>query len=445
MVAMFTNKQIWALLVPLMIEQLLNSLMGTADTIMVTTAGAKAISAVALVDSINVLVILVFAATATGGSILCSQYIGNNQYDKARHTGKQLILSVTVISVAGALLCILFRLPLLTVIFGRIEEDVMKNAQLYFFISVLSYPFIALYNAASALFRADKNSKLPMKISTVSNLLNIAGNAIFIFGFNMSVLGAALATLISRVFCAVTILFFLNTTRQEIRITNLFNIKPDFSSIKSILKIGVPTGIENGMFQFGKLAIQSTVSTLGTAAIAANAMTAILESFSCQATIGIGLGMMTIVGQCIGCGNKDMAVKYIKKLTLYGFIALLISSALVCVFVKPITVLSRMEADVALLTVHLAVFIHIIKPFAWTWSFLPAYGMKAAGDVKFSMTVACITMWTCRVAVTIVLIRIFGFGPIAVWIGMATDWCIRSVIFFIRFINRKWLNHALIS
>lgn len=436
------GRQLFSLLLPLMIEQILNSFMGTADTIMITTSGAAAISAVSLVDSINVMVVLIFSAMATGGAILCSQYLGHKNAEKAVYAGKQLILCVTFVSAVGTLALILLRTQILSLIFGSVEEEVMRNSEVYFFITALSYPFIALYNSGAAIFRSDGNSRLPMTVSTISNVLNIVGNAVLIFGFKLGVAGAALSTLGSRVFSALVILIFLKRTKQQIRIDRYF-VKPDFPVISKILGIGIPTGIENGMFQFGKLAIQSSVSTLGTAAIAANALTSVLESFSSQAPIGIGIGLMTLAGQAVGADDTELAKKYIRKLTFFAFIAVTLSSLAVIAAVKPLTVISGMEADVALLAIHLSVFVHIIKPFAWSWSFIPAYGMRAAGDVKFSMTLSSITMWTCRVALTIFLIRGMGTGPIGVWIGMSTDWAIRSVLFIIRFRSGRWLRHKI--
>lgn len=436
------GKRLFSLLVPLMIEQILNSFMGTADTIMITTSGAAAISAVSLVDSINVMVILIFSAMATGGAILCSQYLGHKNPDKARFAGRQLILSITFLSVVGTLVLIILRRQILSLIFGSVDEEVMKNSEIYFFITALSYPFIALYNSGAAIFRADGNSKLPMTVSTVSNLINIAGNAVLIFGLHLSVAGAAISTLASRIFSAAVILIFLKHTKQQIKIDK-YLVKPDFATIKKILGIGIPTGIENGMFQFGKLAIQSSVSTLGTAAIAANALTSVLEGFSSQAPIGIGIGLMTLTGQAIGAGDNELAKKYIKKLTFFSFIAVTVSSLAVMGLVKPLTALSRMDAAVALLTVQLTIFVHIIKPFAWSWSFIPAYGLRASGDVKFSMILSSVTMWTCRVALTTFLIRVVKTGPIGVWIGMSSDWVIRSIVFFIRFRSGRWLRHKI--
>lgn len=437
---MFTKKQLWALLIPLMVEQVLNSLMGTADTMMVSNVGSAAISAVSLVDSINTLILNIFSALATGGAIVCSQYIGKQRTDKANAAGRQLILSMFVISTIISAVCVIFRAPLLSLIFGKVDADVMQNALIYMLITGLSFPFIGLYNASAALFRSSGNSKLPMTVSMISNCINIAGNAIFIFGLKMGVAGAALSTLTSRIFCAVVIMYIQTKPKQTLYISNYLAIRPDLSMVKMILGFGIPTGIENGMFQFGKLAIQSTVSTLGTTAIAAQAMTAVLEGFSSMAGMGIGLGMVTVVGQCIGAGRKDEAKRYILKLTWYGEASIIISCVLLYLACDLITTLGGMEPEAASLCKQMTLAITIYKPIAWSFSFMPGYGMRAAGDVKFSMITSSITMWTCRVFLTVVLIRFFGWGPMAVWIGMFTDWTARSICFATRFFTGGWLK-----
>ena len=437
---MFTKKQLWALLIPLMVEQVLNSLMGTADTMMVSNVGSAAISAVSLVDSINTLIRNIFSALATGGAIVCSQYIGKQRTDKANVAGRQLILSMFAISVVISAICVIFRAPLLSLIFGKVDADVMENALTYMLITGLSFPFIGLYNASAALFRSSGNSKLPMTVSMISNCINIVGNAIFIFGLKMGVAGAALSTLTSRIFCAVVIMYIQTKPKQTIYISNYLTIRPDLSMVKMILGFGIPTGIENGMFQFGKLAIQSTVSTLGTTAIAAQAMTAVLEGFSSMAGMGIGLGMVTVVGQCIGAGRKDEAKRYILKLTWYGEVSIIISCVLLYLACDLITTLGGMEPEAASLCKQMTLAITIYKPIAWSFSFMPGYGMRAAGDVKFSMITSSITMWICRVFLTIVLIRFFGWGPMAVWIGMFTDWTARSICFATRFFTGGWMK-----
>ena len=221
-------------------------------------------------------------------------------------------------------------------------------------------------------------------------------------------------------------------------------MRPNFGNIKKIMAVGIPSGIENSMFQFGKLAIQSTVSTLGTVAIAAQAMTNILEALNGICAMGVGIGMMTVVGQCIGAGRDEEAAYYIKKLTGWGEIVLIVSCAAVLAATKPVTILGGMEAKSAKMCFDMMFTITIVKPLVWALSFLPAYGMRAAGDVKFSMTVTCFSMWFCRVVLAVLLCRFTGIGPMGVWVAMFTDWTVRAIFFTQRFRSRKWLRHHVV-
>ena len=441
---MFTNRMIRNFLIPVVLEQLLNSIMGTADTMMVSNVGSAAISAVSLVDSINVLVIQAFSALAAGGAIVCAQYIGQRNKEKANEYARQVLFIITAISAAVSLICLVFQKPLLRLIFGSVEAEVMRASETYFFYTALSFPFIAAYDSAASIFRAQDNTKGPMLISMISNVMNIAGNAVMIWGFHMGVAGAALSTLISRVFCAVVVLIQLRKDRQEIVVRDYIRIRPNWSMIKRILGIGIPSGVENSMFQLGKLAIQSTVSTLGTAAIAAQAMTNILENLNGIAAIGVGVGLMTIVGQCLGAGRQDEAVYYIKKLCVIAEVIIIISCLGVFALTKPITILGGMEKESADMCFRMMMWITIVKPLVWIMAFIPGYGLRAAGDVKFSMITSCCTMWVCRFCLCVFLIRRLGFGPMGVWIGMFADWTVRSIIFTWRFHSRKWLQHKVI-
>ena len=441
---MFSNRMICALLVPVVLEQLLNSIMGTADTMMVSNVGSAAISAVSLVDSINILVIQAFSALAAGGAIVCAQYIGQQNHKKANESARQVLFIITAISVAVSLLCLVFQRPLLRLIFGSVESEVMRNSRIYFFFTALSFPFIAAYDAAASIFRAQDNTRGPMLISMISNVMNIVGNAILIWGFHLGVEGAALSTLVSRIFCAVVVLLQLRRDRQPIVVRDYYKIRPDWRMIRRILGLGIPSGVENSMFQLGKLAIQSTVSTLGTVAIAAQAMTNILENLNGIAAIGVGVGLMTIVGQCLGAGRKEEAIYYIRKLCLIAEVILICSCLLVFLLVRPITILGGMETESAKMCIHMISWITVVKPLVWTMAFIPGYGLRAAGDVKFSMITSCVTMWSCRFCLCVLLIRVFGFGPMGVWIGMFADWTLRGIIFSLRFHSRKWLEHQVI-
>lgn len=441
---MFTNRMIRSLLIPVVLEQLLNSIMGTADTMMVSNVGSAAISAVSLVDSINILVIQAFSALAAGGAIVCAQYIGQQNQERANESARQVLFIITLISIVVSAICLGFKKPLLRLIFGSVEADVMRASEIYFFYTALSFPFIALYDAAASIFRAQDNTKGPMTISMISNIMNIVGNAIMIWGFHMGVAGAAIATLISRIFCALVVLIQLRRDRQPIVVRDYLKIRPDWSMIGRILGIGIPSGVENSMFQLGKLAIQSTVSTLGTVAIAAQAMTNILENLNGIAGIGVGVGLMTIVGQCMGANRKDEAVYYIKKLSVIAEVTIIVSCLLVFILTRPVTMLGGMEKTSADMCWHMVMWITIVKPIMWVSAFVPAYGLRAAGDVKFSMISSCAVMWLCRFCLSVLLIRGLGFGPMGVWIGMFADWTVRAVLFTWRFHSRKWLEHKVI-
>ena len=418
--------------------------MGTADTMMVSNVGSAAISAVSLVDSINILVIQAFSALAAGGAIVCAQYIGQQNQERANESARQVLFIITLISIVVSAICLGFKKPLLRLIFGSVEADVMRASEIYFFYTALSFPFIALYDAAASIFRAQDNTKGPMTISMISNIMNIVGNAIMIWGFHMGVAGAAIATLISRIFCALVVLIQLRRDRQPIVVRDYLKIRPDWPMIGRILGIGIPSGVENSMFQLGKLAIQSTVSTLGTVAIAAQAMTNILENLNGIAGIGVGVGLMTIVGQCMGANRKDEAVYYIKKLSVIAEVTIIVSCLLVFILTRPVTMLGGMEKTSADMCWHMVMWITIVKPIMWVSAFVPAYGLRAAGDVKFSMISSCAVMWLCRFCLSVLLIRGLGFGPMGVWIGMFADWTVRAVLFTWRFHSRKWLEHKVI-
>lgn len=441
---MFSNKALWKLMAPLAFDQLLNSMMGTVGTMVVSNLGSAAISAVSLVDAINVLIVQAFYALAAGGTVVCSQYLGCKKEKDANEAARQLLFITFVLSVVIAAICLAANGPLLRLIFGEVEPQVMKYSRQYFIISAISYPFIALYDDGSSIFRAQENSKTPMMISLCANILNLILNILFVWGFHMEVIGSATATMLSRAFSMIVVLCLLRRPELIIRLRGYLSIRPIWSQIRRILYLGIPSGIENSMFQFGKLAIQSTVSMMGTAAIAAQGMTNILENLNGILAIGIGVGLMTVVGECMGAGRKDEAAYYIKKMTAVSEVVVIASCLLIFALVHPITIFGGMEVKSAKMCIFMVGCITIAKPIVWSLAFIPAYGFRAAGDVKFTMVTSALIMWFCRVTLAMFLARVLGFGPIAVWIGMFTDWSVRAIIYSIRFKSGKWMEHQVI-
>jgi putative MATE family efflux protein len=433
------------LLIPLVIEQIFTALMGTADTMMVARVGDAAVSGVSLVDSINNLMLMMMTAMATGGTITCSQYLGAQDHEGANRAARQVFLSVVVISLLCCILCVSLRYPLLRLIFGQVEQPVMDAALTYFLVTVLSYPFLGAYYASAALYRAAGNSRLPMIVSAIGNLLNILGNAIFLFVCHWGVFGAALATTLSRVFQCVVLLWFHRRPGQVIVLRDYRSIRPDFPMIRSILRIGIPTGIENGMFQFGKLMVQSTVATLPTAQIAAQAVVNTLEYFTSMPSMAIGLGLVTVAGQCMGAGRPQEAKYYALRLTLVSEVLVILTGVLIFFSVDTVSQLSGLGEESAQLVHQMMLLITFVKPFIWPLAFTLPNAMRAAGDVKFSMTVSAVSMWVFRVALCMFLIRVLGFGILGVWIAMFVDWFDRDLWNLGRFLSGKWTEKKVLQ
>lgn len=441
---LFTKRALFTLIWPLLLEQTLSVTMGMADTLMVAGVGEAAVSSVSLVDTLNVLIIQILSALATGGAVIASQYLGRRDTENACRSAAQLYSVLGISTVVVGIVCMLLSRPILRGVFGSIDEDVMRFAQQYFLISAVSYPFIGLYNGGAALFRAQGNSRISMLASLVMNVINIAGNALLIYGFGMGVIGAALATLIGRVFAAVFILWQNQNLSNPLRVQELADLKPRSQPIRQILTLGIPSGLENGMFQIGKLCVSSLTSTLGTSAIAANA---VANSVSTLANIPgntMSLAMIPVIGQCLGAGDKKQAKHY--SVTLLGIAigGLAIANALVFVLMPEIVTWFNLSAEASVLCTTVVHMFNVASVFFWATSFTLPNALRAGGDAKYTMTVSIISMWLFRVILSYVFVLQFQLGLAGVWLGMFCDWVFRSICFLIRFVHGKWMNHKVI-
>lgn len=438
---LFDNKALKKLIIPLVVEQLLVITVGFADTVMVASVGEAAVSAVSLVDAINILLINIFAALGTGGAVVAAQFIGQGSKDKAKYSAKQLILITALLSVIIMVIVIAFNVPLLHMVFGNVEVDVMKNAEIYFLFSAMSYPFIALYNSGAALFRAIGNSKISMINSAVMNVINIILNAIFIFVFKW---GAVLATLIARAVACIVILKMLSHRDNDVCVNDYLHWKFDFMYIKKILAIGIPSGLENGMFQLGKILVQSLIATFGTYSIAANAVSNNLAQMQIIPGMAMSLAMVTVVGQCVGANDYKQAKYYVKKLlkitylSMAGLIVvLIIATPSILTFYS----LSKETTDLA----YQCIFLHaIIAALIWPTSFTFPNALRAANDAKFTMIVSAASMLIFRLCFSYVLGQYMNLGLIGVWIAMFIDWGVRCIFFIWRYFSGKWMNRQLV-
>ena len=440
----FTNRQLVDLIGPLLLEQFLAITVGLADSLMVATVGDAAISAVSLVDSISNLMIYVFSAMATGGAVVAGQYLGRREGDNACSAGQHLMLLLLATSALFVTLLYAFKGAVLSALFGQIEPEVMAATDTYYSIVMASIPGIALYNGGAAIFRTMSHSRVTLKVSLLMNAVNVIGNAVLIFGFGMDVAGVAIPTLVSRTLAAAVVLVLLFNQKLPLHLGNLRAFRLRGRLLRNILYIGIPSGVENGMFQFGRLILFSLISTFSTAAIVANAIGNTLGNFHCFAGQAMSLGLTTVISQCIGAGDIDGARYYMRKLTKVLY-ALMAAVNLTIIALLPLIMrIYDVSPEGERLAVTVCLIHGIAAIFLWMPSFFfPAF-LRAAGDARFPMIVSILSMWLCRVLFAYILGKYMGFGVVGVWIAHAVmDWSVRGTVYFLRYRSGKWTTKAI--
>ena len=433
----FSGKSLQKLVIPLVIEQTLAIAMGMADTIMVSSCGEAAVSGISLVDQISVLLVGLFSAMAAGGSIVCAQFLGHGDKQLVSKSSAQLFLAVGAISCVLMTIALVFNNGILNVLYRKIEPDVFSNASVYFYMIALSFPFLGIYNAGAALFRAIGNSKISMNVSFVANILNIIGNAILIYIFKMGAAGAGLSTLISRMVSCLMIIFLLSGSELAFKMS----FKPDWFLLKKILYIGVPTGIENSIFQVGKLIVSTMTAGLGTVVITANAITGTIAGVQNIPSNSVGTSLITVTGQCIGAGDEKAAKENIKKLIKMAYLFTAILAVLSFIFARQICLLFNLSGETTDLVVVVLRFNCIMTMLFHPTSFALANAIRAAGDVRYTMIVSISSMWIFRIGLAYILGLRMGFGLLGIWAAMTIDWVVRSICYVYRILSGKWLSH----
>lgn len=439
----FSNRALKRLIAPMIIEQFLAILVGMSDSIMVATVGEHAVSGVSLVDNIFILLIYLFAALATGGAVVMGQYLGQNKNEKANRAVNQLILFTALFAICIMIGLYLARNLILHRVFGAIEANVMEASKTYLLIVSASIPFIALYNAGAAVFRTMGNSKVPMYLSMMMNAINVGGNAILIFGFGMGVAGAATSTLVSRVISAVAIIFLLCSPEHLLHLERPFSFKLDFGMLKKIAYIGIPNGLENGMFQLGKIMVLSMITGFGTAAIAANAVSNIIATFQVLPGMSVGMAVITVCSRCVGAGDYEAARYYTRKILKLVHILIIVFSVTTLVALPGIMHLYNLSDDAMTFTKQIIWYHGICCMLIWPEAFTLPNTLRAASDVKFCMILSIISMWVFRIAFSYIIGVRMGMGVLGVWIAMTIDWAVRAVLFIIRYRGKRWQHKSI--
>ena len=441
----FSNKMLFALFIPLLIEQALEFFVGLADSMMVASLGEVAISGVSLVDFLMQLLIFGFSALATGGAVIAGQYLGNGESDKACEASNQLVWFTGILSIVMAIIVLFAKSFLIDLLFGQISQGVWNTANIYLSYMALSIPFIAIYNAGAAIFRTTGNAKLPMVIMFVCDILNIIGNAILLFVYGFGVEGVAIPTVLARALAAFVIIYFVLQERYELHIKKTLRHKFDLNMLRKVLNVGIPYGIENGLFQLGRVLVLSLVSTFGTMAIAANSVGYAIGIFSVLPGFAINLGLTTVISRCVGNNDYEQAKFYNKKILIIVYLSHLAINLVIFAILPLVLGLYNLSPQTAAMTTEMVFWHGVFAIVIWPIAFSLPSTFRGAGDAKWPMAVSLSVMFICRIGFSYLIADTLGVGVFGTWIAMFIDWFVRSGFYIYRYFNGKWMEYRAVG
>lgn len=434
---LFSKKDLRKLIIPLILEQTLAITVGMADTMMISSAGEAAVSGVSLVDMFNNLIISVLAALATGGAVVTSQCIGAGRREEACRSARQLVFTEAAITIGISVLVLLFHRQILGLFFGQIEADVMQNAIIYLIISVFSFPLLAVYDSCAALYRSMGNAQITLKISLLMNVINVVGNTIGVYVLKLGVAGVAIPSLVSRGVAGVVLFTLLHNPDNLVFLTR-GKFKVDATIVKRILFIGIPSGIENGIFQLGRVLVVSIIAAFGTSQIAANGVANSLDSMGCIVGQAMSLAMITVIGRCVGAGEEGQVRYYTKKLLGETYFYTAVINSIILLLLPWILQIYGLGEETTRLS-YILVMIHDgMAIFLWPASFVLPNMLRACNDVKYTMVVSIFSMITFRIGFSYVFGVHMGWMAVGVWAAMVIDWVFRVLCFVGRYLAGTW-------
>ena len=434
---LFSKKDLRKLIIPLILEQTLAITVGMADTMMISSAGEAAVSGVSLVDMFNNLIISVLAALATGGAVVTSQCIGAGRREEACRSARQLVFTEAAITIGISVLVLLFHRQILGLFFGQIEADVMQNAIIYLIISVFSFPLLAVYDSCAALYRSMGNAQITLKISLLMNVINVVGNAIGVYVLKLGVAGVAIPSLVSRGVAGVVLFTLLHNPDNLVFLTRE-KFKVDATIVKRILFIGIPSGIEHGIFQLGRVLVVSIIAAFGTSQIAANGVANSLDSMGCIVGQAMSLAMITVIGRCVGAGEEGQVRYYTKKLLGETYFYTAVINSIILLLLPWILQIYGLGEETTRLS-YILVMIHDgMAIFLWPASFVLPNMLRACNDVKYTMVVSIFSMITFRIGFSYLFGVHMGWMAVGVWAAMVIDWVFRVLCFVGRYLAGTW-------
>lgn len=433
----FTKSDLKRLIIPLLIEQTLAILVGLLDVLMVSYFGDTAVSGVSLSDMINVLLINIFSALATGGAVVISQAIGKKAIKDANKACNQLITISLFISLIIMILTLTLGKQILNLLYGHVETAVMDASLTYLRITSISFPFLAVYNSSAAIYRSIGNSKVSMSVSIIMNIINCVGNAILVYGVKMGVAGVAIPTVISRGVACIIILCLLINKKQILHLNLIDLVKLDFKTIGTILKYGIPSAIENGLFQLGRILVVSLISLYPTFQVSANSVANTFDSLGCIPGSAMNLAMITVVGQMIGAKDYKMARYYTNKLLKLTYIMTIGLNIIICATIPLCVKAYNISPEAQELTIYLVLIHDGFAMLLWPAAFTLPNALRASNDVVFTMVVSVLSMFIFRIGFSYLFHYTLALGALGVWIAMVIDWLAKAIVFIIRYKVKK--------
>ena len=441
----FSGRDLARLIVPLTLELLLTLLVGMIDSVMVSGAGEAAVSGVSLVDAVFQLLIYVFSAFGTGGAVVAGQYLGAGRREEARATADQLVWFSGLCSLGIAAALYGWRGALLSRVYGSIAPEVYWNAERYLRIAALSIPAISIYESGAAIFRTVGDARITMRLSLAMNAVNVAGNALLICGAGWGTAGAAAATVAARYVAAAGMIGLLLRKEQPLRLRRSLRYVPDGALIRRILRIGVPNGVENGLFQMGKIVLTGLVASFGTSAITANAICQVIANLQCIPGSAVSTAAVPVIARCVGAGDEAQTRRYARQLLGVAYAAMLAFCAGLWLALPAILPWYGLTAETAELTRRM-VGVHTLGAMAiWPLTFVLPSALRAAGDVRFAMVVSGVSMLVFRLGAAHLLARQAGFGALGVWLAMLCDWGFRAAVFSARWLGGRWRDRSVLQ
>lgn len=437
---LFSNRDLAFLFLPLVIEQTLKYSLGVIDSVMVASVGEAAVSGVSLIDFVMSFITSLFAALLVGGSAVISQYMGAGNHEQANNAANQLVRFVGLCSVSLCGMAYAARPFILNHLFGELAPDVYLHADIYMSITISSIPFLALYSAGANLFRCMGDTRLPMMIMAACNILNVAGNAILLFGFNMGTAGIAYPTLVSRIIAAAWILLMLCNRKRDLFFFRQTYMRFNYGIIARILSIGIPCGIENGTFFLGRILVLGMIASLGTTAIASNAVAGVLSNFQVIPGMAIAFGTTVVIAQCAGAGDKEQAKYYNRKIIRIVYVTQLVTCLTVFSLLPTLMRIYGLSSATSRYTELIMLMHTLFTLVLWPLSYILPATFRATGDARFPMVISILSLFACRIFCSWLFGIHWQMGILGIWLGMFVDWIAKSACFVFRYYSGKWIT-----